>query len=270
MALNASAEVGLILPDPHLHDYYSFFYLAGFAIAGALLLHTGHRRRYPWRPWLLLMAGTLLLFILGTKLITGGGADWLTLWRTGVWAPGAARSVLGGLVAATLGVEALRRVLGFHDRRVFDAFALPFVVGLAVQGVGCLLAGCCFGTVAGAGEPGVCYAAGTAPWAWQVARGLISGEAGQSLPVVPVQAAQVVLCLLIAGALGLAGRFRRLAAVAGGRWGLAVGLFALGRFGLEFWRDPAGDLVGASLWHGLKLVQWGLLGTALVAFAAVA
>lgn len=248
----------MLLPDPHAHDYYSLFYLLGFGAVGGLLLRAGYRCGYPWRPWLLLVAGTLLLFILGTKLIAGSGADWRALWLTGAWPPGAARSVLGGLLGAAIGTEALRCALGFADRRVYDAFALPFAVGLAVQGVGCLLAGCCFGTLAGLGAPGVTYAAHTAPWAWQVARGLLTLDAPRSLPVVPVQAGQILLCGLIASGLILTRRSRRLADVPGGQWLLAVGLFAAGRFGLEFWRDGAGDVMGAGAWRGLKLVQWGL------------
>ena len=174
------------LPDPHAHDYYTLYYLLGFGAAGALLLRAGHQRAYPWRPWLLLVAGTLLLFILGTKLIAGTPADWLTLGRTGAWPPGAARSVLGGLLGAMVGAEALRRALGFRGLRLYDAFALPFAVGLAVQGVGCFLTGCCFGTLAAPGWPGIAYAAHTAPWMWQVARGLIGADAPYARPVVPV------------------------------------------------------------------------------------
>jgi len=80
-------------------------------------------------------------------------------------------------VGAAVGLEALRRAFGLPDRRVFDAFALPFALGLAVQGVGCLLAGCCFGTLAAPGGLGVVYGAQTAPWAWQVARGLLAPDA---------------------------------------------------------------------------------------------
>ncbi len=138
-------------PDPAV-PWYGVFYLAGFGVAGALLLQARARLGVPWRPWLLLIAGTVLALVLGTRL--GAGA-------TG------GRSVLTGLLVAVPVLAGLRRLLGLN-RHAADAFAGPLLLGLAVQNVGCLLAGCCFGHVAGWG---VCYGPDTAVFNWQVVAG---------------------------------------------------------------------------------------------------
>ena len=249
---------------------YSLFYLLGFALAGGLLLWEGRRRGFPLRPWLLLVGGTVLALIAGTRLITGGLADWQAVLTSGHWGAGGplGRSVLGGMLGAGLMLTGLRRLLGF-GREAADAFALPFVLGLAVQGVGCLLNGCCFGDVLDHTPGlGLTYAPGTEPFRVQVAQGLLPATAVHSLPVQAAQAYQIVLCLVIAGA--LFGLHRLLGRRPGLALPLAFGLYAAGRLGLEFVRDPLGDVVGAGLWRGLKPVQWGLLAATLGLAARVA
>ncbi|SHJ58567.1 Prolipoprotein diacylglyceryltransferase [Hymenobacter daecheongensis DSM 21074] len=242
----------LLLPSPLAHDYYSLFYLLGFGAAGALLLWEGLHRRYPLRSWLLLVAGTLLLLILGTKLIT---ISWLDGWQHRFELSTGQRSVLGGMLGATLGVALLRRWLGF-GRDAYDAFALPFLLGLAVQGLGCLLTGCCFGIRAAESWPwGVCYAPGTLPFLTQVAKGQLAAAAAHSLPVHAAQLYQIGLCLSIGAALGLT-RYRQWPAKS--RLVLAFALYVAGRCVLENWRDPLGDVLGAGEWQQLKPVQLGL------------
>ncbi|AMR26850.1 hypothetical protein A0257_06845 [Hymenobacter psoromatis] len=248
---------------------YAVFYLFGFGLAGGLLVARGGRRGYPWQPWLLLVAGTVLAFVAGTRVAAGTAADWHAVLAHGHWGSGAAlgRTVLGGMAAAVLVLAGLRRWLGF-GREATDAFALPLVLGLAVQGVGCLLAGCCYGTPLGAGLGlGICYPAGTGPWATQVAHGLLPATAAVSLPVHAAPVYQVLLCLCIAGV--LVAKRRQLARRSGLALPLplALGAFAAGRFGLEFGRDPWSDVLGAGLWYGLKPVQWGLAAAALALLA---
>ncbi|UOQ70056.1 prolipoprotein diacylglyceryl transferase family protein [Hymenobacter cellulosilyticus] len=254
--MNPAVLATILLPSPLAHDYYSVFYLLGFGVAGALLLWEGQRRQYPLRPWLLVVAGSSLLLILGTKLVTLSGADWQQLWQHGLSQSQGQRSVLGGLLGATLGLAGLRRWLGF-GRGVFDAFALPFIIGLAVQGLGCLLTGCCFGTAAPDHLPwAVQYAPGTLPFVSQVEQDLLSVGAAHSAAVHPSQLYQILLCLGIAAVLF---RTRRQSWPAGTRFLLMLGLYAAGRFGLEFWRAPLGDVIGAGSWHGVKPVQLALL-----------
>ncbi|GAB3237609.1 hypothetical protein GCM10027346_29390 [Hymenobacter seoulensis] len=241
-------------PSSSQTDYYLFFYVVGFGVAGALLLRAGHMRRYPWRQWLPLLAATLLSLILGTRLVAGTASDWYHLLTHAAWSGPDTRSILGGILGASLALTVLRRFLGF-GREVYDAFALPLLVGLAVQGVGCLLTGCCFGTPT-SGPLGICYAPGTLPFLAHAAQGLVPATAAHSAPVHPAQLYQIGLCLLISAFLCLPACRRQ---APGQQFLQAILLYAAGRLGLEFLRDTAGDGLGSSYWHGLKQVQWMLL-----------
>ncbi|MDO7876374.1 prolipoprotein diacylglyceryl transferase [Hymenobacter sp. ASUV-10] len=249
---------------PHGHYYTTFYVLAILTLVlGALI--EGWRRNFPLRPWLVLLAGYLLAFIVGTKLITMPLAAWGPLLREGHWPLEPARSVLGGSLLGSLALLALHRWLGL-GRQVFDALAWPLSAALAVQCVGCLLTGCCFGEVSGAG---LVYAAGTPPWWAQVAAGLIPATAPAALPVLPTQLLALLLCAGTAATLWLT-RHRHWPA---GSWALlSAGLLLLGRGLLESWRDPAGEPVGAQMLQlgGVRLlaVQWVLLPVGLLALAA--
>ncbi|UOR03680.1 prolipoprotein diacylglyceryl transferase [Hymenobacter aerilatus] len=253
-----------VLPSPHGHTYYMLFYILAFALGQLLLLWAGYRRGYAWRPWLVLLAASTLAFILGTKLIALPLTDWPAILTGQPWPTDPARSVLGGAVAGTLALLVLRRWLGF-SWHVFDVFALPMCLTLAVQGVGCLLTGCCFGELAEAG-PAIRYAPDTLPYLWQLHRGQLPADAVASLPVVPTQLYSLLLYVGI-GVVLLA--TRRRVWPGGSRYMLYLGLVLAGRFVLECWRDPAGEQVGSATLVlagvALKQVQWVLLPMALVA-----
>ena len=57
------------VPAPTDTDFYTLFYVLAFALNLGLLVREGHRRGYPLRSWLVLLACTTLAFILGTKLL---------------------------------------------------------------------------------------------------------------------------------------------------------------------------------------------------------
>ena len=253
-----------VLPSPFGHAYYTQFYILAFALGQVLLLWAGYRRGYAWQPWLVLLAASTLAFILGTKLIALPWSDWPAVLTGQPWPTNPARSVLGGPVAGTLALLGLRRWLGF-SWHVFDVFALPMCLTLAVQGVGCLLTGCCFGELAHA-SPAIRYAPDTLPYLWQLQRGQLAETAGASLPLVPVQLYSLALYLGV-GAVLLA--TRRRVWPGGSRYLLYLGLVLAGRFLLESWRDPAAEQVGGATLVlagvALKQVQWVLLPLAVAA-----
>ncbi|MCB2407968.1 prolipoprotein diacylglyceryl transferase family protein [Hymenobacter lucidus] len=246
------------------YDFYTLCYVLAFVLNLLLLVWEGHRRGYPMRTWLVLLACTTLTFILGTKLLAFSPAEWQVLLHTGHWPSSGARTVLGGALAGTLTLLLLRRPFGF-SWHVFDAFTLPMCAALMVQCVGCTLTGCCFGELT-TGSWGITYPPGTLPYMWQASRGLLPVGAAQSLPIHPTQ----LYSLLLAGAVGAVLLLNQHRAWPGGsRRLLHLGLLLTGRFFIEFWRDPAGEQVGAALrLHGgllLKQVQWALLVLAPVA-----
>ncbi|MBX0290385.1 prolipoprotein diacylglyceryl transferase [Hymenobacter sp. HSC-4F20] len=262
MPLPASSS--WIIAIPHGPDYYTLFYVLGFGVNVALLLWEGRQRGYPLRSWLMLLGCVAVPFILGTKLLALSGAEWDVVLRSGQLPTSGARSVLGGALASGLILPLLRRIFGY-SRHVYDAFALPLCAALMVQCVGCILTGCCFG-VPTSGSWGLTYEPDTLPYLVQVYQGLIPASAAHSLPTHPTQLYALVLCAAVSGVLLLT---HQLQWPGGSRRWLQVGLLLLGRFVLEFWREPAGEPVGAATHaHGgvaLLQLQWALLPLTLLA-----
>jgi prolipoprotein diacylglyceryltransferase len=257
----------LLLPSPEGHSYYTACYLAAFGVQLVLLLRAGHKRGYPLQTWLVLLAVSTLAFIVGTKLLALPADAWPALLREGTWPPTTARSVLGGGLGFGVVLLLLRRWLGF-SWHVADTFALPFCAGLVVQCVGCLLTGCCFGETTD-GTWGITYAAGSMPYVFQQQQGLLALGAAHSLALHPTQLYMLVAC---AGTGLILALTRRRQWPAGSHALLQAGLLILGRFVVEFWRDPASEPVGAATvtLGGVSMLelQWLLLPYAVVALGA--
>ncbi len=253
------------LPSPHGHPYYEASQLAAFAVYVALLLAQGQRRGYPWRNWLPLVATSTLALIVGCQLVALPPGEWLG-WLRGDAASlaavaGGPRSIIGGATASLLAVLAVRRVLGFRGWGVFDAFGAPLCWALAVQCVGCLLVGCCWGEVTTGQGFALVYGPGTLPYLMQQAQGVLPKGAAHSLPLVPTQFYTLLLCASAGLVLHLV---RRQAGwPPGSRYLLALMLLMLTRSIIDFWRDPTSEPLGGA---GLTLagctllqVQWLML-----------
>ncbi|OWP62749.1 hypothetical protein CDA63_12620 [Hymenobacter amundsenii] len=259
MLLSATAPAWtLAVPADTPFDFYTLFYVLAFALNLALLVWEGWRRGYALRPWLVMLACTTLAFILGTKLLALTGPEWRGLLHTGHWPDSEARTVLGGALAGTLTLLALRRPFGF-SWHVFDAFTLPMCAALVVQCVGCILTGCCFGETT-AGGWGFTYPPDTLPYLVQAVQGQLPRGAAHSLPVHPTQLYSLLLCAAVGGVLLVT---RRRPWPGGSQRLLHLGLLLTGRFLIEFWRNPAGEQAGSAV-HvhaglALKQVQWILL-----------
>jgi prolipoprotein diacylglyceryltransferase len=253
------------LPSPHGHSYYGSCQLAAFAVYVVLLLAHGQRRGYPWRNWLPLVATSTLALVIGCQLVALPPSKWLG-WLRGDAAALAAvaagpRSIIGGATASLLAVLAVRRVLGFRGWGVFDAFGAPLCWALAVQCVGCLLVGCCWGKITTGQNFALVYGPGTLPYFVQQAQGVLPSGAAHSLPLVPTQFYALLLC--VGAGLVLHAVRRRAGWPPGSRYLLALGLLMLTRFIIDFWRDPASEpLGGAALTLAgctLLQVQWLML-----------
>jgi len=236
-------------PSSQGHFYYEASQLAAFALYVGLLLAQGYRRGYAWRSWLPLVAAATLALVLGCQLVFLAPTNWLA-WFSGDTelvraVAGGPRSVVGGAAFSLVAVLALRRALGFRGWAVLDAFAGPLCWALAVQSVGCVLAGCCWGEPTAAGTWGLLYGPGTPAYAAQWAQGLLPAGASHALPVVPTQLYHLLLCASTGLALHLL-RHRAISWPGGSRYLLAMGLLCLGRWGIEFWRDAAGEPLWAA------------------------
>jgi phosphatidylglycerol:prolipoprotein diacylglycerol transferase len=168
---------------------------------------------------------------------------WAKFWAGGLTYYG------GFLFAAVAGVLLLKR----------DLASVGIAIGLGFGRIGCFLAGCCFGDVSH-GTHALSFPPRSPASDQHWKQGLIDHAGEPSLPVLPTQAFESAMSFAVAGflLLYLQGRKR----YDGQIFVWFLGLYALGRFVIEFWR--ADDRGGAL---GLSTSQ--LIGLLIVAFAFV-
>jgi phosphatidylglycerol---prolipoprotein diacylglyceryl transferase len=178
---------------------------------------------------------------------------WAQFWAGGL-------TYYGGLIAATAVAVWLCRRDNFSLGKAADAAAMGMAVGLGFGRMGCLLAGCCFGRTTEL-PWSLTFPPYSAASSSQAKLGLIDGREFASLAVHPTQIYESAGCFAIAAflMLWLAGRKRYDGHVFLG----FLGLYAVLRFLLEFWRaDDRGGLVGLST---SQLIGLGLIA-AILAF----
>lgn len=171
------------------------------------------------------------------------------------WNPGYA--YYGGFLFASVGAWFLLKHDQFPFWKAADMAGFAIPIGLAFGRMGCLLAGCCFG-----GQTDSSMALSFPPQSpasdAQYKLGLLKSSRAWSLPVHPTQIYEAALAISIAAfcLLWVHGRKK----YDGQVFVVFMGLYALGRFMLEFLRA---DDRGAAL--GLSTSQ--LIGVALAAAA---
>ncbi|NIV17445.1 MAG: hypothetical protein GWN47_03335 [Woeseiaceae bacterium] len=148
------------------------------------------------------------------------------------------------IITCLLVVFIYSRVARLEFGRLTDAFALPTIAAIAIQRIGCFLAGCCWGDPVSSDAfqwLGVAFPAGGFAHEEHVALGLIAPGAAASLPVHATQLYEAAFLLAL-----LAAFPRRVA------WWLAPGTltllaitgYALVRFGIEFLRADHVEFAG--------------------------
>ncbi|HZX73632.1 MAG TPA: prolipoprotein diacylglyceryl transferase family protein, partial [Cyclobacteriaceae bacterium] len=135
----------LTIDTPHGDFYYSMFYFLAFIAGFVMLVMEGRKRKFPEMPWLVVITTSFLFFIVGTQAIRLSMEDWqhVSQFKALEYFPG--RSVLGGILFAIPGLLLTKYILGFRED-VMDAFVFAAPMGLLIQRLGCLMAGCCYGT----------------------------------------------------------------------------------------------------------------------------
>jgi len=162
---------------------------------------------------------------------------WAAFWRGGL-------TYYGGLIAATIfGVWFLRRE-GVPLYRGMDIAAISISLGLVFGRIGCFLGGCCFG-VPTDHRFGLSFPPFSPASESQWRAGLLEAPHLASLPVHPTQLYEAIGCLAITGFLSFwllpRRRFEGQVLLS------FVGLYAILRFVLEYWRaDERGELLGLS------------------------
>ena len=144
--------------------------------------------------------------------------------------------------------------------RLVDVMAIPTLAMIAVQRIGCFLAGCCWGDVSAHPDQfllSVSYPSGSLPYDYQVFLGLLPAGADSSLPVYPVQLYEFVL---VASAALVLARIPARSSAPGTIALVSTVTYLLIRIGTEFLR---GDSV--PVWMSLTPVQMQCLAILMVA-----
>ena len=240
-------------------EWFGFLYALAFLVAFVVAAVVGYRRGWPLAPWLLVLAAAGIGGVVGTRLLPLGLAGLQTFLDTGAL-PDATTKRIPGAIAGSLALAiAARWALGMRHS-VLDPLAYSGLAALAVARVGCLVAGCCFGTPTD-GWWGVTYAGGSFAHGFHLAHGIVPAGAAlphavHAVPLYDVAFALVGLALLPALS-------RRLRAAGSLCW-TTVGAYAVFRFAQDFVRE--GELAVA----GLTRIQWLALGATAASFAYVA
>lgn len=178
---------------------------------------------------------------------------WAKFWNGGL-------TYYGGFIGASVAAYRLLKTDRFPFWKAADMAGITVPLGLGFGRMGCLLAGCCFGTVTH-GKDGLVFPSNSPASDWQNKHALLASKYLPSLPVHPTQILESAASFAIAASclLYVHGRKRY-----DGQVFLSfVALYAAARFLVEFWRsDDRGGLLGLST---SQLIGLGLM--ALVALA---
>lgn len=208
-------------------------------------------RRVPTALFLITLAVMNCALVLGARAGAWNANDWLQILSGGGLPEHPGKTILGGVVLAIILFLGLRRWwrIPFH---VADILIIGFPLASAMVRIGCLYAGCCFGTPSNGS--GICYGPGTPAHIQQVKAGLIPSDATLSLAVYPIQLFLILGSLFIFGILW---HYRKSLNRPGALFFLGFFLLTAQRFGIEFFREVAtnrGEL--GLMWGGLKMAQW--------------
>ncbi|MBS0010343.1 MAG: prolipoprotein diacylglyceryl transferase [Bacteroidales bacterium] len=241
----------IIINRPESYNSFMFFYQLAFCIPFLILLFIGIRRKYNMYRWLTIMMVASFFFLLGTRFSTFTITDWSALLSNGTWPGTTHKFALGGLIFAFAGVLLAKKLLKFN-KAVLRLYSWVLPLGLAIQKLGCLFSGCCFGRVTEM-PWGIRYAAGTVPYYDHFVSGLISRGAETSLPVHPVQIYQIIAYLAIVFiVIFFRTRLRNPRSIVF----LSLGLLFLFRFLIEGFIDHQATIFGGNIYAGLKVIQW--------------
>ena len=235
--------------------FFTITYLAAFLVAAGMMAYQGLKKGYPLSAWFLIILSGVIFFIIGDKVFTYFPEQWTQVFTRFHFPETDKKTVLGGIIGAFTGILLAKTLLRFN-RPVLDTLAVGLPLAMAISRVGCLMAGCCFGTPTNL-PWGIQYDA--ASWVYQVhmAQGLVHLHDGTSVPVHPAQLYQMAGCLLIAF---LAWRSQKQWKSSGSQFLFSVLCYAVLRFFVEFVRAPETNFFTGQFFWGLKTIQWLILG----------
>jgi prolipoprotein diacylglyceryltransferase len=231
----------MIINTTHGGMFFSLTYVAAFLVAAGMMSYEGFRKGYPRSAWLLIILTGVIFFIIGDKVFTYSQEQWTQLFTSFHFPDADKKTVLGGIIGLFTGMLLAKTWLRFN-LPVLDTLAVALPLGMAISRIGCLMAGCCFGTPTNLSW-GIQY--DSASWAYQVhqAQSLVHLHDETSLAVHPAQLYQVIGCLFIAFVVW---KTRKQWKSNGSLFLFSVLCYAVLRFFVEFVRAPESNFFTVS------------------------
>ena len=231
--------------------FYDLFYRISFLLVLIIYLLEGYKRKFPWSTWLLVIITVRIFFIIGSKFGAITPDDFSYFIYHFRFPAQYNTNLMGALVFGFIGVAFAKGLLHIKYP-VLDAFAIAAPFGMAVQRVGCLMVGCCYGTETHI-PWGVQYGVHAPAYFHQFISHQISSTDVLTHTIHPVPLYFILSCLLI-GVTVI--RFRHSFKRQGNLALFSLLLIIAARFIIEFFRDPQsnGSFQG-NYFMGLKVVQ---------------
>ncbi|MDQ3018210.1 MAG: prolipoprotein diacylglyceryl transferase, partial [Bacteroidota bacterium] len=230
--------------------YYLIFNLVALLLGIAMTAIAARKSKIDVRELKVIVAAGILGAIVGSKLIMLTGTQWLSLLGDGHLPLDNSKSVVGAIIGGMLSAWSTGKFLG-HKSSALDLCAVSLPLALAVQRLGCLLAGCCHGVITSM-PWGITYGPGSKPYIEQQNLGLISADAHASLAMHPDQLYTVLAGITIAL---IVWKTRNYWKSSSSKFIFSVILLLAFRFVEEFTRFH----LHPQEWMGIGMIQWKIL-----------
>ncbi|NND32838.1 MAG: hypothetical protein HKN76_09620 [Saprospiraceae bacterium] len=234
--------------------YYLLFYQLSLMVAFLIFIGYGIWKKHPLFTWILIGFNGLIFFFIGSKL-GAMNMEELIHFLTSLEVPhSVGQTDIFGFLLGILGLLVAKRILRFQGS-VFDVYAVIIPIGIIVQRLGCVMAGCCYGTIT-TSPLALRYAPHFTIYDNQVEQELITSTSSLSLPVHPIPIYIIVSAFLI---LFLLYRYRHRVFQPGALLLISMTALLTFRFFLEFIRAPETNHFMGEVMYGLKIIQWLLV-----------
>lgn len=213
--------------------YYDLFYQLSFLIVIFIYLFESYKRKIPWITILLVVVTTHFFLIVGSRV---GGIEAYDIdyffqhWK---FPKEHVRNMGGALLFALIGMGIAKLLLKIKYP-ILDVFAIAAPFGMAIQRVGCLLTGCCFGNETHL-PIAVQYGANTPAFIHEFQSGRVGITDELSLHIHPIPLYIMIYSLMV-GLLLI--KYRNFWKRPGNLMLSSLLLTLAGWFVIEFFRDP--------------------------------
>lgn len=213
--------------------YYDLFYQLSFLIVILIYLFESFKRKIPWITMLLVVVTTHFFLIVGSRV---GGIDAYDIdyFKQHLSFPKEHVRNMGGALLFALAGLGVAKLLLKIKYPILDVFAIAAPFGMAIQRVGCLLTGCCFGNETLL-PLGIQYGSNTPAFLHEFQSGRVGFADELSLHIHPIPLYIIIYSLMV-GILMI--KYRNFWKRPGNLMLSCLLLTLAGWFVIEFFRDP--------------------------------